>query len=94
MLIAVIPKVKSFLVVMGVFSSIVFLLSPASIVALEAPTPAIDPDEDIEAELKYLQEETYVITGSRIPQQIEKTAHSVFVGKRKRDSANGCAISR
>ena len=30
-------------------------------------------------ELKYLQEETYVITGSRIPQLMEKSAYSIRV---------------
>lgn len=58
---------------------IALLLNPAPAIAEKTFDPAINSDDDIDAELKYLQEETYVITGSRIPQLMEKTAHSVFV---------------
>ena len=72
-------KQNTFRIVIGTLASTVFFLPLPSVLAAEAPEVPIKSDADIEDELKYLQEETYVITGTRIPQQIEKTSHSVFV---------------
>ena len=64
-------------VIVCFFAVVLFHSVPA--VSEENPEVPTKSDANIEDELKYLQEETYVITGTRIPQQIEKTSHSVFV---------------
>lgn len=76
---AFILKLKFFHGLVILCLSAVFSLHTAPAISEEILDSVIKPDDDIEGELRYLQEETYVITGSRIPQQIEKAAHSVFV---------------
>ena len=61
------------------FLPLLFLLNPCSAFPEESIDDAIKPDEELEEELKYLQEETYVITPSKIPQRIEKAPGSIYV---------------
>jgi len=57
-----------------------FLLHPWVALSEEEPLEkALKPDDALEEELKYLQEETYVITPSKIPQRIEKAPGTVHV---------------
>ena len=58
---------------------ILFLLYPQSVFPEETIDDALKPDEALEEELKYLQEETYVITPSKIPQRIEKAPGTIYV---------------
>ena len=61
------------------FLPILFLLHPCSAFSEETIDDALKPDEELEEELKYLQEETYVITPSKIPQRIEKAPGTIHV---------------
>ena len=58
---------------------ILFTPIPATLAQeeMEANKEAID--EELEQELRWLQAETYVITPSRIPEKIKKTASSITV---------------
>ena len=57
-----------------------FLLHPWVAFSEEEPLEkALKTDDALEDELKYLQEETYVITPSKIPQRIEKAPGTVHV---------------
>ena len=58
---------------------ILFLLHPCNAFSEETLEDALKPDEELEEELKYLQEETYVITPSKIPQRIEKAPGTIHV---------------
>jgi iron complex outermembrane receptor protein len=58
---------------------LLFMLHPALCFSAEdLPTPASAEDK-LDEELKYLKAETYVITASRIPEDIKKTASSITV---------------
>jgi iron complex outermembrane receptor protein len=58
---------------------ILFLLH-SSIISAQSDLPVSpNTDDALEEELKYLQAETYVITPSRIPENIKKTASSISV---------------
>ena len=56
-----------------------FLLHPWVASSEEPLENALKTDDELEEELKYLQEETYVITPSKIPQRIEKAPGTVYV---------------
>ena len=57
-----------------------FLFCPLLTFSEEPVESAItSSDDQLEDELQYLQEETYVITPSRIPQRIEKAPGSIYV---------------
>jgi len=57
-----------------------FLLHPWVAFSEEEPLEkALKTDDALEEELKYLQEETYVITPSKIPQRIEKAPGTIHV---------------
>jgi hypothetical protein len=58
---------------------ILFLLHPWNVFSEETIDDALKPDEALEEELKYLSEETYVITPSKIPQRIEKAPGTIHV---------------
>ena len=58
---------------------ILFLLHPWDAFSEETIEDALKPDDALEEELKYLKEETYVITPSKIPQRIEKAPGSIYV---------------
>ena len=59
---------------------VLFLLHPWVAFSEEEPLDkALKTDDAVEDELKYLQEETYVITPSKIPQRIEKAPGTVHV---------------
>jgi outer membrane receptor protein involved in Fe transport len=58
----------------------VFFLLPPEIACPEEPLEnAVPKKDELDDELKYLQEETYVITPSKIPQRIEKAPGTVYV---------------
>ena len=64
----------------------VFLLLPLFFVLHSLPVYSEDnlpnpprTDDQLEEELKYLKAETYVITASRIPEDIKKTATSITI---------------
>ncbi len=59
--------------------SIFFLIFPEPAFSEEAPLAVLPKSDELEEELKYLQEETYVITPSKIPQRIEKAPGSIYV---------------
>ena len=61
------------------FLPILFLLYPQNVFSEESLNDALKADEELEEELKYLREETYVITPSKIPQRIEKAPGTVYV---------------
>ena len=61
------------------FLPILFLFHPCSAFSEESIDDAIKPDKELEEELKYLREETYVITPSKIPQRIEKAPGTIYV---------------
>ena len=61
------------------FLPLLFLLQPCSAFPEESLNDALNPDDALEEELKYLQEETYVITPSKIPQRIEKAPGTIHV---------------
>ena len=56
------------------FSSTPYLFTPRKDLSVNSSA-----DDALEEELRYLQAETYVITASRIPENIKKTAASVTV---------------
>ena len=56
-----------------------FLLHPWVASPEEPLKNALKTDDELEEELKYLKEETYVITPSKIPQRIEKAPGTVHV---------------
>ena len=59
---------------------VLFLLHPRVAFSEEEPLEkALKTDDAVEDELKYLQEETYVITPSKIPQRIEKAPGTIHV---------------
>jgi len=55
------------------------LFHPCIALSEETTEKALKLDDQLEDELKYLQEETYVITPSKIPQRIEKAPGSICV---------------
>ena len=64
------------------FLILAFLLFPLNLIPVysqEDPTVNSSTDDALDQELRYLQAETYVITASRIPESIKKTAASVTV---------------
>ena len=61
------------------FPPILFLLHPWTAFSEETLEDALKPDEELDEELKYLREETYVITPSKIPQRIEKAPGTIYV---------------
>ena len=62
------------------FVLVIFLFFPFPAFSEEPIESAVNSSDDqLEDELKYLQEETYVITPSRIPQRIEKAPGSIYV---------------
>ena len=56
-----------------------FSLRPIYVYSQEDVPVNTSADDVLEEELRYLQAETYVITASRIPESIKKTASSVTV---------------
>ena len=59
--------------------SILFILHSTPVYSQEDPPIPSSIDDALEEELRYLKAETYVITASRIPENIKKTASSVTV---------------
>ena len=57
----------------------VFFTFPLAAFCEDPPTSANPKDAQLEDELKYLQEETYVITPARISQRIDKAPGSIYV---------------
>ena len=59
---------------------VIFLFHPWVAFSEEEPLEkALKTDDAVDDELKYLQEETYVITPSKIPQRIEKAPGTIYV---------------
>ena len=58
---------------------VLILVFPLTGFSEEPVEDAFPKGDEVENELKYLQEETYVITPSRIPQRIEKAPGSIYV---------------
>ena len=58
---------------------ILFLYAPISIFAEELPVGDLGSEQDLEEELEYLQAETYVITASRVMEEINKAPSSISV---------------
>jgi iron complex outermembrane receptor protein len=68
---------KVVVIFLGLFLSFIFCSSP---VFCEDELPvSFSADELLEEELRYLQAETYVITPSRVPEEINKAASSITV---------------
>ena len=72
--------------VMSIFYRHTFLILPVLLLFCSTPvyceddlTVPASTDDELEKELRYLQAETYVITPSRVPENIKKTASSVTV---------------
>ncbi|MCF8131299.1 MAG: TonB-dependent receptor [Deltaproteobacteria bacterium] len=64
----------------AILVGLVFILFfPLLAFAEETVEDAFPNGDEVDDELKYLQEETYVITPSRIPQRIEKAPGSIYV---------------
>ncbi len=60
-------------------ATVFFLLHPGVACPEEPAENALAKEEELDDELKYLQEETYVITPSKIPQRIEKAPGTIYV---------------
>jgi len=58
-----------------VIVAITIALIPVTIWADDQQTNVPGTDEDLEEELKYLQAETYVITASRVMEEIKRRRH-------------------
>ena len=58
---------------------LLFLLYSIPVFSQEGRSVASSTDDALEEELKYLRAETYVITASRIPENIKKSASSISV---------------
>ena len=70
---------KMFRFVMMFLIPVVFLLHPWVAFPEELVENALAKEDELDDELKYLKEETYVITPSKIPQRIEKAPGTVYV---------------
>ena len=59
--------------------SLLFTLHCSQVFAQEDPPVPPSTDDALEEELRYLKAETYVITASRVPETIKKSASSITV---------------
>jgi len=73
------PRSKTIRCAIMLLVPVLFLIHPYSVLSEETLDDALKPDKELEEELKYLQEETYVITPSKIPQRIEKAPGTIYV---------------
>jgi len=70
---------KMFRYAMTLLMPVFFLLHPGVASPEEPVENPIAKEDDLDDELKYLKEETYVITPSKIPQRIEKAPGTIHV---------------
>ena len=70
---------KMFRSVIMLLVPVLFLLNPWVAFSEEPLNNALKTGDAVDDELKYLQEETYVITPSKIPQRIEKAPGTIHV---------------
>ena len=71
---------KMFRCVIMLLVPVIFLFHPWVAFSEEEPLEnALKTGDELDEELKYLQEETYVITPSKIPQRIEKAPGTIHV---------------